>query len=232
VFDNDDGVPQIGKPVQHFEQFTHIVEVQACGRLVQQIKRASGLALAQFPRQLHPLRLAATERGCALTQVNVAQAHIDQRLELLTDLGNISQNGERVFDGQFQYVSNGVALELDGQRLLVITPAIADFALHINVGHEVHFNPPLAVALAGLATPPADIEAEAARLVAALASFGQHGKEVADGREDLRVGGRIGARRAANRRLIDAHHFIDLLGAGQRFMRARLLARAVDGLRQ
>jgi hypothetical protein len=33
--------------------------------------------------------------------------------------------------------------------------------------------------------PPADVEAEAAGFVAALARLGQHGEEVADGREDL-----------------------------------------------
>ena len=116
-----------------------------------------------------------------------------------------------------------------GQRLLVVAAAVADLALHVDVGHEIHFDASLPVALAGFAAAAADVEAEAPRLVAALARLGQHGEKVADGREDLRVGGRIGARRAANRRLIDADDFVDLLRAGERFMRARLLARAVDG---
>src|SRR5215831_9587751 len=37
VFDDDDRVPQIGEPVQHVEQLFHIVEMQPCGRLVEQV---------------------------------------------------------------------------------------------------------------------------------------------------------------------------------------------------
>jgi hypothetical protein len=123
-----------------------------------------------------------------------------------------------------------VAVEFYGQRFLVVAAAVADFALHVDVGHEVHFDAALAVALAGLAAAAGDVEAEAAGLVAALARLGQHGEQVADGREDLGVGGGIGARRAADGRLVDADDLVDLLGAGERLVRAGLLARAVDGL--
>ena len=123
-------------------------------------------------------------------------------------------------------------MEFYGQRFLVVAAAVADLALHVDVGHEVHFNAALAVALAGFAAASGDVEAEAARLVAALARLGQHGEEIADGREDLGVGGGIGARRAADGRLVDADDFVDLLGAGEGVVRAGLFARAVDGLGQ
>ena len=83
MLDDDDGIAEIGEAVQHFEQLAHVVEVQAGGGLVEQIERAAGLALAQFAGQLHALRLAAGERGGALAQVHVAEADIDQRLQLL-----------------------------------------------------------------------------------------------------------------------------------------------------
>ena len=130
--------------------------------------------------------------------MDVPEANIDQRLQLLAHLRHVGQHGERVFDGQFENVGDGVRVKFYRQRLLVVAAAVAHFALHIDIGHEVHFNAPLSVALAGFAAASADVEAEAAGLVASLAGLGQHGEKVADGREDLSVSGRVGARRAAD----------------------------------
>ena len=145
---------------------------------------------------------------------------------------NVGEHGERVFDGEVEDVGDGVAVEFHGQSFLVVAASVADLALHVDVGHEVHFDAALAVALAGFAAAAGDVEAEAAGLVAALARFGQHGEQIADGREDLRVGGGIGARRAADGRLVDADHFVDLVGAFERFVHAGLFARAVERLGQ
>src|ERR1035438_8563831 len=125
-----------------------------------------------------------------------------------------------------------MAVEFYCESFLIVAAAIADFALHVDVRHEVHFNAALPVALAGLAAATAHVKAEAAGLVAALTGLGQHGEEVADGREDLRVGGRIGARGAADGGLVDANYLIDLLGAGDGIVRAWFLARAVNALGQ
>ena len=89
-----------------------------------------------------------------------------------------------------------------------------------------------AVALAGLAAATLDVKAEAAGAVAALARFGEHGEQFADRREDSGIGRGIRARRAADRRLIDLDHFVDLLGAFNRPERARTLHRAIQLLRE
>ena len=164
--------------------------------------------------------------------MDVAEADIDEGLQLLADLGHVGEHGERVFNGEVEDVGDGVAVELDGQGFLVVAAAVAHFALYVDVGHEVHLDAALAVALAGLAAAAGDVEAEAAGLVAALARLGQHGEEVADGREDLGVGGGVGARRAADGGLVDADDLVDLLGAGEGVVRAGFLARAVDGFGQ
>ena len=164
--------------------------------------------------------------------MDVAQAHIDQGLQLLADLRHVGEHGKRVFNGEVEDVGDGMAVEFDCQRLLIVAAAVADFALHVHVGHEVHFNAALTVALAGLATAACHVEAEASGLIAALAGLGEHGEEVADGREDLGIGGGVGARGAANGGLVDADHLVKLLGAGERVVRAWVLARAVDGLGQ
>ncbi len=164
--------------------------------------------------------------------MNVAEADVDEGLQLLAHLGHVGEQRQSVFNGQVEHVGDGVAVEFHGQCLLIVAAAVAYLALHVDIGHEVHFDAALAVALAGLAAASGDVEAEAAGLVAALARLGQHGEQIADRREDAGVCRRIGARRAADGRLIDAHDLVDLLGAGERVVRAGLFARAVNRLGQ
>jgi len=84
------------------------------------------------------------------------------------------------------------------------------------------------VALASLATAAFDVEAEASRLVPALARFRQHGVQIANQRKKPGIGGGIRPRRAPDGRLVDADHLVDQLDALDRLVRAGLLVRAVD----
>jgi hypothetical protein len=47
--------------------------------------------------------------------------------------------------------------------------------------------------------------------VAALARHGHLGHQLADRREQAGVGGRVAARRAADRRLVDVDHLVEML---------------------
>ncbi len=47
MLDDEHRIPQIDQPLQHIEKLAYIVKVQAGRRLVEQIKSASGLALAK-----------------------------------------------------------------------------------------------------------------------------------------------------------------------------------------
>ncbi len=145
--------------------------------------------------------------------MHVAETDIDEGLQLLAHGGNVGEHGERVFDGEVENVGDGVAVEFYGEGFLVIAAPVAHFALYVDVGHEVHFDAALTVALAGFAASSGDVEAEAARLVSALARFGKPREEIADGREDLRIGGGIRARGAADGSLVDADNLVDLVGA-------------------
>ena len=58
---------------------------------------------------------------------------------------------------------------------MVVAASIADFADHVNVRQEIHFDPALSFALAGLATAARNVEGEAPGLVTALARFRKHG---------------------------------------------------------
>src|SRR5258706_8723511 len=159
--------------------------------------------------------------------MNVAEAYIDQRLQLLLYLRNIFENGQRVGIRPLEQVGDGVSVVFHCQRLVVVAASAADFAEHVNIGQKIHFNAALALALAGFAAATGNVEGKASRFVAALTRLGEHGVDIANGREHARVSCGIRARSAADRRLIDANYFIDVLRTHDRFVLARLFARAI-----
>ena len=73
VLDHDDRVPPVHEPIEHVEELADVLEVETRRRLVQQIERPSGLDPRELRGELHPLRLAARERGRRLAEVDVAE---------------------------------------------------------------------------------------------------------------------------------------------------------------
>src|SRR6266446_5820963 len=214
--------------MQDVQQLAHIVEVQSRRRLIEKIKSFSSLALAEFASEFDALRFTAGERNGRLTKVNVSEANVDQGLQLLFDLRDVFQNLQHVRHGSFQQVGDGVAVVVNRQGFVVVAAAAADFALHVNVGQEVHFDAALAFALTSLAASAGDVERETSGFVSALAGFGQHGVEVTNRREDAGIGCGIGARGAADRRLVDANDLVDQLRSGDGFVRASLFAGPIE----
>ena len=129
-----------------------------------------------------------------------------------------------LLDGHVQDVGDRAALEADLQRLAVVALAVALFAGDVDVRQEVHLDLDLPVAAADLAAPALDVEAEAARLVAPRSRLLGLGEEVADHVEQARVGGRVRARRPADRRLVDGDDLVQLLEAVHRPVGAGALA--------
>src|SRR3954466_3765499 len=104
----------------------------------------------------------------------------------------------------------------------------ADLALHVYVRQEIHLDPALALTATCFAATAGHVEGEASWFVAALARFRQHREDVADLGEDTGVGRGVRPRGAPDRRLVDADDLVDLLSTGKRFVRARLLPRAIQ----
>ena len=99
---------------------------------------------------------------------------------------------------------------MDLQGLPVVALARAHVAGDVDVGQEMHLDLDLSIAGAGLAPSPLDVEGEAARLVAARPGLGCAGHELPNRVEHVRVRCRVRTRRAADRRLIDVDHLVDL----------------------
>src|SRR6185369_2987952 len=186
-------------------------EVQAGRRLIEDVQRLARRAPRQLRRQLDPLRLAARQRRGRLAEVDVAEADVEQRLELAGDLRNRSEELERLLDGHLEHVGDRAALVVDLERLAVIARALAHLARDVHVRQELHLDLDDPVALAVLAAAALDVEREAARPVAADARLGHAGEELADRGEQADVRRRVRTRRPADRALVDLDDLVDLL---------------------
>ena len=187
--------------------------MQAGGRLVQDVEGLAGLALLQLAGELHALGLAAGERGRRLAQADVAEAHVEERLQLALDARDVLEEVQGVLDGHVEHLGDVLAAVGHLQRLAVVALAVADLAGHVDVGEEVHLDLDLAVALAGLAAAAAHVEGEAPRRVAAGLGLGRAGEQRADVVPQSDVGGRVRARGAPDGALVDVDDLVQLLQA-------------------
>ncbi len=91
MLDDDHRVTGVDEAVQHAEQFLDVVEVQAGGRLVEQVERLAGAAAAQLARQLDALGFAARQGRGGLPEFDVVQADVVQRLEHGADARDVGE---------------------------------------------------------------------------------------------------------------------------------------------
>ena len=131
-------------------------------------------------------------------------------------------------DRHVEHVGDGFLAIFDLQRFAVVALALADIASDVDVWQEVHLDLDDAVALAGFAASALDVEREAAGLIAARFRFGQACEPFADRREGAGIGRRIGARRAADRRLIDIDHLVEMFEPVDALMWRRMFERAIE----
>ena len=191
---------------------------------------AGGFA-REFLGELDALGFAAGEGGGLLADVDVAEADLFERVELVAHHRHGGEEIDAFFDGHVEHIGDGLALEGDIERFAVVALAVADVAGDVDIGQEVHLDLDDAIALAGFAAAALDVEREAAGLVAARLGFRQAGEPVADRREGAGVGGGVGARGAADRRLVDVDDLVDEFEALDAVMLGRMLARAHDAAR-
>ncbi len=152
------------------------MEMQAGGRLIQNVQGAASVAFRQFQRQLDPLRFTAGQGGCALAEPDITEADIQQRMQFARNDRYRLEEFISLFHRHAQHFGNVLALVLYFQRFAVVALAVADIARHIHVRQEMHFNLDHAVALAGFAAAALDVERETPGVVAALLGH-RHGGE-------------------------------------------------------
>ena len=213
MLDHHHGVAGIRQLVQHFEQLADILEMQAGSGFVEDVERLAGRPARQFLGQLHPLRLAAGQGGGLLADLDVAQPHPLQRGHLLSNGRDGLEEVMGLVDGHFEDIGDRLALEQDLERFAVVAPTLADVAGHVDVGQEMHLDLDQAIALARLATPALDVEAEPPRSIAPGLGFREACEPVPDRLEGPGVGGRVRARGPPDGGLVDVDDLVEVLKA-------------------
>ena len=137
--------------------------------------------------------------------------------------------GERFLDGHVEDVVDVAALVLDVEDGGFVTGSVAFFAGKLDVGEELHLDGDGAVAFADVAAAAGDVEGEAAGGEALALGVGLGGEEGADVVEGLDVGDGVGARRAADGRLVDEDDVVEVLRAGELAVEVRGLGLAGAG---
>ena len=144
---------------------------------------------------------------------DVAEPGLAERFERPGDLGDVVEEGPGLVDPHLQDVADRLPLEAAFERLGVVAKPLARLAADVKVGQEVHLDLADALALAGLAPAPLDVEAEPAGGVAPDLGLAGPGEDLADLVEDAGEGGRGRPRPPADRRLVDRDQLVDRLQA-------------------
>ena len=217
VLDHHQRVAGGDEAAEGLQQLGDVVEVQARRRLVEEEQRrpAFGVAVGEVAGELEALRLAAGERRHRLAEAQVVEADVGERGEARQHVGTVGEESQCLGDGELQHLGDRLALHRDFQHLGAEALAVAVGAAQVDVGEELHLDVLEAVAAAGGTPSVAGVEAEGARRVAALLRNLALREQIADRVEGADVAGRVGARRLADRRLVDHRHLGDVLHAAQ-----------------
>src|SRR5512145_1645433 len=232
VLDDYHSVAHIHQAHQHVEQFLDIGKMQADGRFIQNIQGVAVDALAQFAGELDALRLAAGKRRGRLSQADVTQAHVNQKLKMQFDGRDVGEKVQRLVDRQVQHVGDAFVFVSDVERVGVETFAPAGVAGDVNVRQKVHFNFNESVAFAGFAAAALHVEAETSRLIAAHAGFRQAGEQIADKRKDARISDGVRAGRAPDGLLVDHDDAFDVTQIFHAFDLSHAASLLVEAARQ
>ena len=163
-----------------------------------------------------------------LTHFNIAQPYPHERIHLLTDRGHSLEEILRHLNGHIEHVRNGLPFKLYLESFAVVARALACLTFHIDIGQKVHFNFDHPIALTSLATPTFDVKGEPPWFISACLRLRQAREPIADRCECTRIGGRIGARRAANWTLINIDNLVEMLQTFDCLTWGRCLPRTIQ----
>src|ERR1035437_1436120 len=168
VLDDNQRAATVDELAEGGEELGDIVEMEAGGGLVEDVKDAASLGrlgggvdganLGEVGGELDALRLAAGERGGRLTEAEVAEADLVEDGELFQQAVLAGEEAQRLLDGHLQDIVDVLALVVDVEDFGLITGAVAVLAGQFDVGEELHFYGDGAVALAGVAAAAGDVE--------------------------------------------------------------------------
>ena len=214
VLDDEHARASLGERVQRLDHRARVLGVETGAGLVEHEQGAFG-GLAERACQLQALRFATRQHGERLPERQVSEPHLDQRLEralqhVVALLERIEEL-ERFLDGEREHLGDVDSLVLHRQHLGLEALASAGGTQERDVGEELHLHRLVALAGARLAATGGDVEREVRRRQRATDRLRLRGEARAHPVPRLGVGGRVAARGASERRLIDQRDAPDLV---------------------
>ncbi len=207
VLDDDDRLAGVDESVEQAEELLDVGEVEAGGRLVEDVDAA---LLRQVGGELEPLALAAGQGRQRLAEAEVAE----------TDIGESHQDGVgsgcarvarieellRLRHGHRKHLADVAAAEVVLEHRRLETLSFADLADGLHAGHDAKVG----------VDHPGSVAVGACAFGVGAEQCGLHSVGLrecgADGVEQPGVRGRIAAPRPADPALVDRHHafvFVD-----------------------
>ena len=212
VLDHEQRGPTFEKPVEAVHELAHVPEMEARGRLVEDVEHARTRLAEEMRGQLHPLGFSPGEGGRGLAEAQVAEADLLEDLEAPGDPRLPPEEMQRLVHGQVQDLVDRLPVVAHLEQGRRIAPAPADLADEIHVGEELQVHPHLPVPRAGLAASAGDVEREVAGREPQPPRVLGGREDVADGVEGLDIGDGVGAGAAADGRLVDDLDLVHELG--------------------
>src|SRR5947209_19030038 len=221
VLDDEERAARFDQSAEGGEQLVDVVEVEARGRLVEDVERARAGALREIGGELDALRFAARKRCGRLAEAEVAEAHVVEDAQAVTDLRGVAEKRHRLAHGHVEHVVDVLSSVAYVQDLRLEARALALLADQFHVGEELHLDRHRAVALAHVAAPARHVEGEVRGVEALRLRVARLREDLADGVVGLDVGDRVRARRATDGRLVNEYNVVYVL-------RARKLSERAD----
>ena len=162
-------------------------------------------------RQFQALGLTTGEGVDRLTQAQIAQTNIGQRLQSGHNFGLINKKIQGLADGKIENIVDVFSLIGDLQYGFCKTAPLTIRAGNEHIRQKLHFNLFETIAFAGFTPSAVDVKGKIARPKIFGAGVFGGGQQFADGVKGFGVGQRIGTRRTSDGALIDQHHIVDVV---------------------
>ena len=185
--------------------------MKSCRRFIQNIYRFSGTAFAKFCRKFNSLCLATWKLCRRLSQTNIRQSDISQRLHLSSNAWHVFEEIYRFFHCHIQYIINIFPFIAYFQRLTIVTLSTTDLARYINIRQKMHLDFQDSASCTCFATSPFNIKAKPSFLISTRFCIWCSCKQISDQIKYACISSRIRPWCPSDWWLVDINHFINLL---------------------
>ena len=209
VLDDDNSVAFVNEFAEHAHKNAYVIEMQTCSGFVEDIDGLAGRRSGKFGSEFDALTLTTGEGSGGLAELDVTQTYFLERFDLTENIRLRLKELDSLVDGHIENIADGFSLEPDFKSLPIIPCATTDITRNKDVRHKMHAKGFVAVTGTLFTASTFGVEGETILFPATNLGLWKRSKEFTDIGEDVGIGGRIGARCASDRTLIDADNLVN-----------------------